>query len=71
MKVALIIEKTVKKEVSQFFLKHYNGSVIFDLEKNISTKLLNFKTFAAKVNAEEPASEEVKAEEPAAEDKAD
>ena len=45
MRVALIIEKTVKKEVSQFFLKHYNGSVIFDLEKNISTKLLNFKTF--------------------------
>ena len=45
MRVALIIEKTIKKEVSQFFLKHYADSVIFDLEKNISSKLVNFKTF--------------------------
>ena len=45
MRVALIIEKTIKKEVSHFFLKHHAGSVIFDLEKNISSKLINFKTF--------------------------
>ena len=45
MRVALITEKTIKKEVSQSFLKDYTGSVIFDLEKNISSKLVNFKTF--------------------------
>ena len=45
MRVALIIEKTIKKEVSHFFLKPYAGSVVFDLEKNISSKLVNFKTF--------------------------
>jgi hypothetical protein len=45
MRVALITEKTIKKEVSQSFLKHYAESVIFDLEKNISSKLLDFRTF--------------------------
>ena len=45
MRVALITEKTIKKEVSQSLLKNYAGSVIFDLEKNISSKLLNFKAF--------------------------
>ena len=45
MKLALITEKTMKKEVSHSLLKHYAGSVIFDLEKNISSKLVNFKTF--------------------------
>ena len=45
MRVALITEKTIKKEVSQSFLKNYAGSVIFDLEKNISSKLVDFKTF--------------------------
>ena len=45
MKVALITVKTIKKEISQSFLKNYSGSVIFDLEKNISSKLLNFKAF--------------------------
>ena len=45
MKVALITEKTIKKVVSQSFLKHYAGTVIFDFEKNISSKLVNFKTF--------------------------
>ena len=45
MRVALIIEKTIKKKVSQSFLKDYAGSVIFDLEKNISSKLVNFKAF--------------------------
>ena len=45
MRVALITEKTIKKEVSQSLLKNYAGSVIFDLEKNISSKLLNFKVF--------------------------
>ena len=45
MRVALITEKTIKKKVSQSFLKDYAGSVIFDLEKNISSKLVNFKAF--------------------------
>ena len=45
MRVALITEKTIKKEVSQSLLKNYAGSVIFDLENNISSKLLNFKAF--------------------------
>ena len=45
MRVALITEKTIKKEISQSLLKNYAGSVIFDLEKNISSKLLNFKAF--------------------------
>ena len=45
MRVALITEKTIKKEVAQSLLKNYAGSVIFDLEKNISSKLINFKTF--------------------------
>ena len=45
MRVALITEKNIKKEVSQSLLKNYTGSVIFDLEKNISSKLVNFKTF--------------------------
>ena len=45
MRIALIKEKTIKKKVSQSFLKDYAGSVIFDLEKNISSKLVNFKTF--------------------------
>ena len=45
MRVALITEKTIKKEVSQSLLKNYAGSVIFDLEKNISSKLVNFKVF--------------------------
>ena len=45
MRVALITEKTIKKEVSQSLLKNYAGSVIFDLEKNIPSKLLNFKAF--------------------------
>ena len=45
MKVALITEKTMKKEVSHSLLKHCAGSVIFDLEKNISSKLVDFKTF--------------------------
>ncbi len=45
MIVALIIEKTIKKKVSQSFLKDYAGSVVFDLEKNISSKLINFKAF--------------------------
>ena len=45
MRVALITEKTIRKEVSKSFLKHYAGSVIFDLEKNIFSKLENFKTF--------------------------
>ena len=45
MRVALITEKTIKKEVSQSLLKNYAGSVIFDLEKNISSKPLNFKAF--------------------------
>ena len=45
MKVALITEKTIKKEISQSLLKNYSGSVIFDLEKAISSKLLNFKAF--------------------------
>ena len=45
MRVALITEKTIKKEVSQSLLKNYAGSVIFDLEKNISSKLVTFKTF--------------------------
>ena len=45
MKVALITEKTIKKEISQSLLKNYSGSVIFDLEKNISSKLVNFKAF--------------------------
>ena len=43
MKVALITEKTIKKEISQSLLKNYSGSVIFDLEKNISSKLVNFR----------------------------
>ena len=45
MKVALITEKTIKKEVSHSLLKNYAGSVFFDLEKNIPSKLANFKTF--------------------------
>ena len=45
MRVALITEKTIKKKISQSFLKNCTGSVIFDLEKNISSKLVNFKTF--------------------------
>ena len=45
MRVALIIEKTIKKEVSHSLLKNYAGSVFFDLEKNIPSKLANFKTF--------------------------
>ena len=45
MKVALITEKTIKKEISKSLLKNYSGSVIFDLEKNISSKLVNFKAF--------------------------
>ena len=45
MRVALIIEKTIKKEVSQSLLKNYAESIIFDLEKNISSKLINFKAF--------------------------
>ena len=45
MRVALITEKNIKKKVSQSFLKDYAGSVIVDLEKNISSKLVNFKAF--------------------------
>ena len=45
MRVALIIEKTIKKEVSQSLLKNYAGSVVFDLEKNISSNIANFKVF--------------------------
>ena len=45
MKVALITEKTIKKEISQSLLKNYSGSIIFDLEKNIFSKLVNFKAF--------------------------
>ena len=45
MKVALITEKTIKKKVSQSFLKYYAESVIFDLEKNTSSKLLDFRAF--------------------------
>ena len=45
MKIALIIEKNVNKEVSQTLLKNYSESVIFNLEKNISSKLVNFKIF--------------------------
>ena len=40
MRVALITEKTIKKKVSESFLKYYAGYVIFDLEKNISSKLI-------------------------------
>ena len=43
MRVALITEKTIKKEVYQSLLKNYAGSVVFDFEKNISSKLVNFK----------------------------
>ena len=42
MTVALITEKTIKKKVSQSFVKYYTESAIFDLEKNISSKLINF-----------------------------
>ena len=45
MRVALITEKTIKKKVSQSFLKDYTGSIIFDLEKNISSKLVNYRAF--------------------------
>ena len=45
MKVALITEKTIKKEISQSLLKNYSGSIIFDLEKNIFSKLVKFKAF--------------------------
>ena len=45
MRVALITEKTIKKQVFQSLLKNYTGSVILDLEKNVSSKLLNFKAF--------------------------
>ena len=45
MRVALIAEKTIKKKVAQSFLKDYAGSVIFDLEKNISSRLVNFNAF--------------------------
>ena len=45
MKIALITEKTIKKKISQSLLKNYLGSVIFDLENNISSKLVNFKAF--------------------------
>ena len=45
MRIALITEKTIKKKVSHSLLKNYAGSAILDLEKDISSKLLNFKTF--------------------------
>ena len=45
MRVALITEKTIKEKISLSLLKNYSGSVIFDLEKNISSKLLKFKAF--------------------------
>ena len=45
MKVALITEKTIKEKISLSLLKNYSGAAIFDLEKNISSKLVNFKTF--------------------------
>ena len=45
MKVALITEKTIKEKISLSLLKNYSGSAIFDLEKNISSKLVNFKAF--------------------------
>ena len=45
MRVALITEKTIKKKISQSFTEDYAKSVIFDLEKNIPSKLVNFKAF--------------------------
>ena len=45
MKVALITEKTIKEKISLSLLKNYSGSAIFDLEKNISSNLINFKAF--------------------------
>ncbi len=45
MKVALITEKTIKEKISLSLLKNYSGSAIFDLEKNIFSKLVKFKAF--------------------------
>jgi len=45
MKIALITEKSTNKEISQSLLKNYAGTIILDLEKDISSKLVKFKMF--------------------------